>query len=439
MPRITSLTIIQKIALGYLLTACFGLVATIYALSSLGSQTTQSNELINGDYRALMLATTLRQDLMALDRLEKAENIITDTSLDSMHLRRREDFQSHWQAIKELPLSQSLPQQMYVAGNDYLENLKKYLLNANKAAGNIDRTLAPQRTKLLKQFDLFMKSREEIIKGRLADLTTGSTRAYRITLILTLFGIGLGVPVALSVILTIHRSTRDLINATNRISNGDYDYKIDTLRNDEFGELARAFVSMGNQLQGLEKIRLDANPLTHLPGNMAIDHEINHRIENEIPFAHSYIDIDNFKSFNDRYGYQEGDKAIALVRDILKETLSTIESSGHLLGHIGGDDYVILTSPEIAEELAQKVICAFDEQTPLLYSIEDRTAGFVSGKDRRDNDVQHPLMTLSIAIVTTDSLSQPSPAAISRECAKIKHHLKKLPGSNYLFDRREQR
>ncbi len=439
MGRKTLLTIIQKIALGYLLTACFGLVATIYALTSLGTQTKQANELINGDFRALMMATTLRQDLMALDRLEKAEDIITDTNLDSLHLRRREDFMAHWQAMKNLPLHQSLPQQMQTAGESYLKNLKKILRTPNRLPGTIDRTLAPQRTELLKQLDLFMESREEIINTRLAGLTSGSTRAFRVTLLLTLFGIFLGVAVALSVILAIHRSTRALIDATNQISNGDYDCQIDTQRSDEFGELARAFVRMGGQLQHLEKIKLDANPLTHLPGNMAIDHEINLRIENGDSFAHSYIDIDNFKSFNDRYGYQEGDKAIALVRDILKEALSESASNDHLLGHIGGDDFVVLTSCDIVEDLAKRVISAFDEQAPLLYNIEDRAAGFVAGKDRQDNEIQHPLMTLSVSVVTTDSLSQPSPAAISRECAKIKHHLKMLPGSNYLIDRRDQR
>jgi len=439
MGRKTLLTIIQKIALGYLLTACFGLVATVYALSSLGSQTKQANELINGDYRALMVTTTLRQDLMALDRFEKAEDILADTSLDLMHQHRRENFQNHWLQILNLPLSSPLPQPLSQAGDSYSENLKQFLLSSNKTPPKGYNNLAPQRTELLKQLDLFMKSREEIIDGKLDGLTNGSTRAFRITLLLTLFGISLGVTVALSVILAIHRSTLELINATSRISNGEYDCQIDTLRSDEFGQLARAFVSMGSKLQQLEKIKLDANPLTHLPGNMAIDHEIKIRLESGEAFAHSYIDIDNFKSFNDRYGYQEGDKAIALVRDILKEALSSVGSSGHLLGHIGGDDYVIITSTEIAEDLAKSVISTFDEQAPLLYSADDRAAGFVAGKDRQDNEVRHPLMTLSISVVTTSSLSQPSPAAISRECAKIKHHLKKLPGSNYLIDRREQR
>lgn len=435
MGRKTFLTIIQKIALGYLLTACFGLVATIYALTSLGAQTKQANELINGDYRALMVATTLRQDLMALDRLEKAETIFADINLDSMHQRRRENFQRHWQTIINLPLSQPLPQPMQTAGDSYIADLQKLLPTTDSGE---DR-LVPQRTELLNQLDLFLKSRELIIDSSLTALTSGSTKAFRVTLLLTLFGISLGVAVALSVILAIHRSTRDLIHATSRISNGEYDYQINTRRCDEFGELARAFVSMGNQLQHLEKIKLDANPLTHLPGNMAIDHEINQRIESGESFAHCYIDIDNFKSFNDRYGYQEGDKAIALVRDILKHALSEVGSSGHLLGHIGGDDFIVLAAAEIAEDLAKRVISAFDEQAPLLYNIEDRAAGFVAGKDRQDNEIQHPLMTLSMAIVTTGSLSQPSPAAISRECAKIKHHLKMLPGSNYLIDRREQR
>lgn len=439
MGRKTLLTIIQKIALGYLLTACFGLTATIYALSSLGSQTTHANELINGDYRALMLATTLRQDLLALDRLERAEDILTDINLESMHQRRRKDFLDNWQGLKALPLSQPLPHPMLDAGDNYTIQLEKILLATAAQVKQGSKKLSPIRIELLKEFDLFLQSREVIIDDTLSALTVGSKRAFRITLLLTVFGISFGVAVALSVILAIHRSTRDLILATSRIANGDYDYQIDTRRNDEFGEIARAFVSMSSQLKNLEQLRLDANPLTHLPGNKAIEHEINLRLDIGESFAHIYIDIDNFKSFNDQYGYKEGDKAIALVRDILKNILTETESTDHLLGHIGGDDYVVLTSPENAEALAQKLIRDFDEQAPLLYSTEDRAAGFFIGRDRQDNEVHHPLMTLSVAIVTTGSLNQPSPAAISRECAKIKHHLKKLPGSNYLIDRREQR
>lgn len=439
MGRKTLLTIIQKIALGYMLTACFGLVATIFALTSLDSQAKQANELINGDYRALMMVTTLRQDLLALERLEKAEGIITDINLDSMHQRRREDFLLNWNHLSQLMLSQPLPEPLAKAGKDYTGRLEKLLLRKDSLPTEGTRQLSPLRKELLKQFDLFMTKREGIIVESLSSLTSGSTRAYRITLMLTLFGMTVGILVSFSVIFAIHRQTQKLINATSRIAGGDYNYQIDTRRGDEFGELARAFVSMSDQLQHLEQLRLDANPLTHLPGNMAIDHEITRRINQGEPFAHVYIDIDNFKSFNDRYGYQEGDKAIALVRDILKEALSEIESTDHLLGHIGGDDYVVLTTPEKAEDLSTKVIQAFDAQAPLLYSSEARESGFILGKDRQDNEIQHPLMTLSIAVVMTDSLNHPSPAAISRECAKIKHHLKKLPGSNYLIDRREQR
>ncbi len=439
MGRKTLLTIIQKIALGYLLTACFGLIATIYAMSSLGSQTEQASELINGDYRALMMTTTLRQDLLALERIEKAGIIIADINLDSMHRRRSEGFLQTWKLLKQLSLSRSLPQALEAAGDEYTAMLANSALKDSVDNANIPQRLEPLRLELLKQFELFQKSREEIIDASLSSLTRDSKSAYRITLMLTLFGITVGVGVALSVILAIHRSTRDLISATTRIASGEYNSQIDVRRSDEFGQLARAFVSMSDQLQHLEKMRLDANPLTHLPGNMAIDHEISRRLEADEPFAHVYFDIDNFKSFNDRYGYQEGDKAIALVRDIIKQTLSHIGSNDHLLGHIGGDDFVVLIAREQVEELARQVILAFDEQAPLLYNIDDRDVGFILGKDRQDNEIRYPLMTLSVAIVTTNSLSQPSPAAISRECAKIKHHLKKLPGSNYLIDRREKR
>ena len=107
-----------------------------------------------------------------------------------------------------------------------------------------------------------------------------------------------------------------------------------------------------------------------------------------------------------------------------------------MVGHIGGDDYVMLLEPSCAEAVAQRVIARFDREAPGFYSEADRQAGFVLGKDRFGIERRFPIMSISIAVTFSDNFSVPTAAALSREAARMKEHLKNQPGSNYLMDRR---
>jgi diguanylate cyclase (GGDEF)-like protein len=203
--------------------------------------------------------------------------------------------------------------------------------------------------------------------------------------------------------------------------------------------LAREFADMGQKLRDLQNLHLDANPLTRLPGNLTIERELNGRIAEGRPFAHIYIDLDYFKAYNDRYGYHSGSNIIARVGVLIQEVVKVLGNEGDLIGHIGGDDYVILSTPEKAQAIAADLLQRFDAIVPEFYTEEDRQAGFFMEKDRYGVERRFPLLSMSIAIVCTDNLRNPTAEAIGRECAKMKEHLKKLPGSNFLLDRREKR
>ncbi len=161
---------------------------------------------------------------------------------------------------------------------------------------------------------------------------------------------------------------------------------------------------MGRKLRDLEQLRLDANPLTHLPGNLAIDREIEARFARGEKFAHLYIDLDHFKAFGDRYGYMAGSEVIAQVGDLAAQAAKTHGNGNELVGHIGGDDYVVLTSPERAEPIARGLIDKFDRIVPTLYSKEDLALGYYIGKDRFGTERKFPLLTMSIAIIQSENL-----------------------------------
>ena len=178
-------------------------------------------------------------------------------------------------------------------------------------------------------------------------------------------------------------------------------------------------------------------PLTRLPGNIAIEHEVRRRFEQREPWAVIYADLDNFKAFNDHYGFVRGDDGIRLVASTMSDAIKRIGSESDFLGHIGGDDFIIVTSPLRAENLARTVADTFDRDVPALYDQADRTKGFISGKDRRGNHTRFPIMSLSLAIVT-ESPRITSYQRIGEVAAELKSFAKSKAGSFVAMDKRSR-
>lgn len=184
---------------------------------------------------------------------------------------------------------------------------------------------------------------------------------------------------------------------------------------------------------------LNANPLTLLPGAPSIEEEANARIRRCVPLAFLYLDIDNFKAYNDCYGYLNGDNAIKQLAKILSRLQEDFREEEVFIGHIGGDDFAIITRPENAETLAAEIARRFDELAPELYTIQDRTRREIVSRDRAGNERTYPLMTLTIAIATNENRKLNHYAKIVDIASEIKKHLKSLKdrkGSMYLKDRR---
>jgi PleD family two-component response regulator len=177
-------------------------------------------------------------------------------------------------------------------------------------------------------------------------------------------------------------------------------------------------------------------PLTRLPGNIAIEHEVRRRFEAREPWAVIYADLDNFKAFNDRYGFVRGDDAIRLVSTTMSDTIKRIGAETDFLGHIGGDDFIIVTSAQRAENLARTVAEAFDRDVLPLYDPADRKNGYIGAKDRRGNNVRFPLMSLSLAIVT-QSPRITSYQSIGEVAAELKSFAKRQAGSFVAMDKRK--
>ena len=182
---------------------------------------------------------------------------------------------------------------------------------------------------------------------------------------------------------------------------------------------------------------LDANPLTRLPGNVSIINELRIRINKNELFAVCYVDLDKFKAFNDKYGFEKGDEVIKNTARILINSAQEKGTPQDFIGHIGGDDFVLVTVPDKADELCKKIIADFTVMVPGLYNKEDMEKGYIIGKDRQKKTRKIPLLSISIGVVTNEKRKINHVGEVVALGAELKEYAKSLPGSNYVKERRE--
>jgi diguanylate cyclase (GGDEF)-like protein len=180
-----------------------------------------------------------------------------------------------------------------------------------------------------------------------------------------------------------------------------------------------------------------ASPLTGLPGGRIIEEVLKEKIKGDVVFSFGHADIDNFKYFNDVYGYIKGDRAIMQTAYILYTVSKAFGNKNDFIGHIGGDDFVFISTPDKYEGLCRNFIQMFDKITPFHYSTQDREQGFLIAKDRTQKIKKIPLMSISIAVVNKTSPSEfRNVIEVNEKLAEIKRYLKSMPGSKFMAERR---
>ncbi|HQE62057.1 MAG TPA: response regulator [Candidatus Latescibacteria bacterium] len=181
---------------------------------------------------------------------------------------------------------------------------------------------------------------------------------------------------------------------------------------------------------------VETNPLTHLPGNAVVTEEIESRIRKREPFAVAWADLDNFSAFNDRYGFARGDKLIVETATILLESLKLFGSEEDFLGHLGGDDFVVVSTVERSAMMAEHAVKLGRERLPLLYDLDDRSRGYVRTLDRNGKQLQYPITNISVAIVQSRGQRFQNILQVADAANEMKRRAKMNPGSGVVIDRR---
>lgn len=188
-----------------------------------------------------------------------------------------------------------------------------------------------------------------------------------------------------------------------------------------------------NTLRRIDRNR-GANPLTGLPGNLEIQNEINSLLERRFEFSLIYVDLDNFKAFNDVYGFAKGDLAIKMTADILTDEIRNCGGKEDFIGHIGGDDFIVITGLKNAERVCSGVIEQFDRRIKELYSGEDVERGHICTMNRIGEQIEYSIMSISLAAITNIDSRFRDHLQLAESAAELKKKVKTLTGSGYIMN-----
>ena len=179
------------------------------------------------------------------------------------------------------------------------------------------------------------------------------------------------------------------------------------------------------------------SPLTGLPGNVQIQAEMKKRLLNKEIFAILYVDLDNFKAYNDVYGFSNGDEIIKFTAKTISKNVHNVENSDNFVGHIGGDDFVAIVDKTDYDKICQEIIIDFDTGVEKFYSKNDVLKGYVEIENRKGIMEQFPLTTISIAVVEVDPEIFKSSLEIGEVGVQVKHRAKSIMGSAYVINKRK--
>lgn len=432
------LTISRKLLLGYLFMALLTLLVSAYAIFNLQKLNQVAYDITNRNFIVVETAKSMVDALLAQENAEKKYFIFKDPSFEQIFRQRAGDFRAGLETIKKNnagKLSKQSLNNLSVLHDRYgvFFSQEVALLkdgHQQEALAISDSTNRVIIEEIAGQLKNIQTTTDKAINEKMNFIARQSSTATTMTLGLSFLSLILGIALALLITRHISKPLRHLQRAAGLIAEGKLDHQITVRRNDEIGALAKSFIYMTQRLKILEEMNLDASPLTGLPGNIAIENRIKERLAMGKLFSLCHIDLDNFKPFADKYGYAWGSEVIKEVADILKEYVENKPPEEIFIGHIGGDDFVVITGPEQAKSICQKLIVNFKKRIVRFYDTQDAQKGYITGKNRQGLMQKFPLITVSAAIVIDDGTRFKNPLDIAMTAAELKEYAKMLPGNN---------
>jgi GGDEF domain-containing protein/CHASE3 domain sensor protein len=433
------LTISRKMLLSYLVMALLTVMASVYAVLNLRHLNDLAYGIISQDFLVVETSKKMMAALLAQESAERRYLILRDPSIAEIFLERKREFAQNLQNLAGHPFESYATRHARMASlaQEYAANFEQKitLVEASRLpeaaalsgedGGKIIENLAAEVRAMQHQAEKNIDTRMNLIRKQ-------GARAAHITVVLTLASLAAGISLALLITYNISIPLKKLEKATSLIAEGQFDHNLQIDRADEIGRLAGAFRIMTMRLKLLEALNLDASPLTGLPGNLAIERTIEERLSGPDTFSLCQIDLDHFKPYADKYGYAWASEIIKEVAKILLEEREQTGMRDVFIGHIGGDDFVLIADPERVEILGRRLVAVFDDRILPFYSPEDIERGYIIGNDRKGNQQTFPLLSVTVAMVTGNGRRFRNALEMAEVTAELKEHAKSFAGNNFV-------
>ncbi len=436
------LTIAKKLLLGFSSLLALLILISAYALTNLNRLNSINDSILLTDLPVILAANEMVDLIFSEELYSRRYAVFRTEEVMSLLQERNTEFKIQLERIRAVPEQRDFPVQEIAALHEQYVGL---LLEASGSTTEVSTTFSAA-------YDEQIKAQQDELIAVIRDMgdqaqrdqnaktnTTASigSLAFKAAAILCVAGLLLSLLAAGLITRNISGAINKLREATEMIARGEFDIQPDISNTDELGDLAGAFVAMADRLKHLEETNLDTSPLTRLPGGTTIEALMKKRIEAEAELAFCLMDIDNFKAYNDHYGYARGNELIQATADIVSRAVAEHGSEDDFIGHIGGDDFVVITTPDAFEAICQSVVASFDADIPGLYSASDRKRGYIVGENRQGDKVEFPLATISIAVVTNRDNKTLNHIQFGEVAAEMKEHAKAEAGSVFKVERRK--
>ena len=439
--RYLRLNISNKLLLGFLPLFILTVLMAAYALASLGRLNGINKSIVQRDIPLLLATDKMINSIYSQELQGNRYMILKGAQNKQLYEGERQEFRKQLRIIDGLPgEDRTVIERLSTLHEEYNSIFRDWFKSIDRPDSDqkaSPKEIGEKQNELIGFIrDLSGKTSSDLSEKTLTASIIGSMSS-RIYLVFCIFSLFIGLGAALAITRNISGSVIRLKNATQEISKGKFDYAPDIRNQDELGELARAFSEMGKRLKRLEEMYLDTSPLTRLPGGIAIENMLQKRIDSGTLFAFCLVDLDNFKAYNDNYGYARGNQVIKHTALIIEEAVKKHGTEDSFYGHIGGDDFAVLCSVDQHVKICRFIIDRFDQTVGEFYDPKDLKNGFIVRKTRRGIEENFPVMTISIGVVTNQNRPLKHVVQVGEIVAEAKNYAKSKPGSVYHVDRRK--
>lgn len=434
------LNIAKKLMLGYLPLVGLVVLTAVFALINLERLISINESIIKTDIPLITATEKMIETIYSQELSGNRYIILQSPQMMELFEENSKEFITQLNQIKYFLEKKNIStSSIYLLHHHYNALFQKRFNNPNKSSVNfnqINKQIINTQRKLITQIKEFAKKAGIDQSEKTYETSRIGVRAFWITAILCFFSLLIGIIAALIITRNISNAISKLKTATEEISKGNFNYTPSIHNQDELGDLSHAFLEMASRLKRLEEMYLDASPLTHLPGSVAIDNILKKRIKAKEKIAFCLVDLDYFKAYNDRYGYVKGNEVIRKTGKIVEEAIKINGNMENFIGHIGGDDFVVITSPEDYRQICNYIIEKFDKEIKNSYNQVDVEKGYISAKTRKGKKQTFPIMSISIAVVTNENQKMHY-VEFGERTAELKEYAKSQLGSLYITERRE--